>query len=70
MDIESKIRVALAFCKESQSSVARKMGVTSQNLNKRIRRNSLKQEDLEQIAEAMGAKYRSYFEFPDGTIIE
>lgn len=70
MDIEGKIRVAGAYCNKSQAAIARHIGANPQNFNHKLKRNCLKQEELEQIAEAMGAKYRSYFEFPDGTIIE
>lgn len=35
--------------------------------NERIKTGKFPTSDLERIAEALGAKYVSYFEFPDGT---
>lgn len=69
MDIETKINAALKIAGMSQAQLARDTGETPANLNKKVKRNTLTKEDLEQIAEALGAKYVCYFEFPDGTRI-
>lgn len=69
MNIERKIAVALAHRGTSQAQLARDVGESPANFNKKVKRNTLTKEDLEQIAEAMGAKYVCYFEFPDGTRI-
>lgn len=45
------------------------LDMTPQNLNKKIARNTLTKEDLEQIAEVLGCSFRAEFVFPDGTVI-
>jgi transcriptional regulator with XRE-family HTH domain len=69
MTIEQKINMALSFKGISQSELARKIGTTPQNLNKKVKRNTLTKEELESIANALGAVYTVAFEFPDGTKI-
>ena len=69
MTIEKKINMALVYKGISQAELARLIGTTPPNLNLKIKRETLKQEDLEKIAEALGAVYTAAFEFPDGTKI-
>jgi DNA-binding Xre family transcriptional regulator len=69
MTIRQKIDMALAFKKMSQRELAIKIGTSPANLNLKLKRETLKQEELEQIAEALGGKYVFGFEFPDGTKI-
>lgn len=53
----------------SQAELARKIGTTPSNLNQKVKRNTLTKEELETIANSLGASYRAEFIFPDGTII-
>jgi len=69
MTIEKKINMALVYKGISQAELARLIGTSPPNLNLKIKRETLKQEDLDKIAEALGATYNSFFEFPDGTKI-
>ncbi len=69
MTIEDKLRTALAHQHISQAELARRLNTTPSNLNQKVRRNTLTKEDLEQIAEALGCKWRAEFVFEDGTII-
>lgn len=69
MTVEQKINMATAYAKISQAEVARRMGISPANLNLKVKRKTLKPADLGKIATALGAEYRSYFEFPDGTRI-
>lgn len=69
MDVKTMVSMAAAYRGTSQAQLARDLGTTPANLSKKLGRNTLTKEDLEQIAEAMGAKYVCYFEFPDGTKI-
>ena len=69
MTIEKKINMALVYKGISQAELARLIGTTPSNLNLKIKRETLRQEDIEQIAEALGATYTATFEFPDGTKI-
>ena len=69
MTIEQKINMALAFKGMSQAALARAIGQTSSNFNQKLKRATFTQEELEQIASALGGVYTFGFEFPDGTKI-
>ena len=69
MTIEQKINMALSYKGISQAELARKIGTTPSNLNQKVKRNTLTKEELETIANSLGASYRAEFIFPDGTII-
>lgn len=67
--IENKINQALARTGMSQAELARKLKTTPSNLNQKIKRETLKQSELEQIALALGCKWEAHFHFDDGQII-
>jgi transcriptional regulator with XRE-family HTH domain len=67
MENAQKIRMALAYARMSESALARSIGTTPSALNQRMRTDKFTAKELEKIAEVLGAKYHSYFEFPDGT---
>lgn len=70
MTIEQKINMAAAYKRVSQAELARQIGTTPQNFNKKAKRGTFTQGELEAIAAAMGAMYiPASFEFPDGTKI-
>lgn len=69
MTVEQKLKMALSYIGISQAELARKIGTTPQNLNQKVKRNTLTKEELELIAEALGGKWRAEFVFNDGTII-
>ena len=69
MTIAQKINMALAFRGLSKAELARQLGMSPQNLNQRLKTERFTKEELEQIAEVLGADYRAEFVFPDGTII-
>ncbi len=69
MTVEQKINMALAYKGMSQAALARAIGQTPANFNNKLKRATLSQEELEQIATALGGSYIFGFEFPDGTKI-
>lgn len=69
MTVEQKIKLALTFSGISQAELARKLGTTPANLNQKIKRETLKQDELEKIAEILGCVWRAEFIFKDGTTI-
>lgn len=69
MTIEQKLSMALSYKGISQSELARRINTTPQNLNQKVKRNTLTKEELEQIAQVLGGIWRAEFEFPDGTKI-
>lgn len=56
----------------SISELARRIGYTPQNLNKKLQRDTLTSDELTTIAEAVSATYTYYqeFAFKDGETIE
>ncbi|MDY3984153.1 helix-turn-helix domain-containing protein [Dysosmobacter sp.] len=69
MTIEQKMKMALAYSGISQAELARRIGTTPSNLNQKVKRNTLTNEELEQIAVALGGAWRAEFVFNDGTTI-
>lgn len=67
MTLEQKISMALAYKKTSQAALARMLGQTPSNFNQKMKRGTFTIEELEQIGQALGAKYFFGFEFEDGT---
>lgn len=47
-----------------------KMGMSQQSISNRLKTGKFKQSELERMADIMGCKYHSSFEFPDGNKIE
>lgn len=69
MTIAQKINMAIAYKGISQAALARAIGMTPSNFNQKFKRETFTQEELEQIAAALGGSYVFGFEFPDGTKI-
>lgn len=63
MTTEEKIDVALARAKLSKSELARRLGTSPQNLHKKIKRNTLNDDDMQKIADAIGCEWKSDFYF-------
>ena len=69
MDIPTKIKMAEAYAKMSESDLARSLGKTPQSFGQRMKTGKFSSSDLEDIAAALGATVKVYFVFPDGTEI-
>jgi transcriptional regulator with XRE-family HTH domain len=69
MSMEKKINAASAYSGLSQSATARAVGMSPSNFNQKIKRGTFSEDELARIAEALGASYVAFFEFPDGTRI-
>lgn len=67
--MQQKINMALAYKGISQAALARSVGMTPSNFNQKFKRESFSIEELEKIAEALGATYSFQFTFEDGTVI-
>ena len=67
MDITTKIKMAEVCAGIKEAELARRLGTSSQALGQRIKTGRFSIEDLEKIAEALGAEYVCCFRFPDGT---
>ena len=69
MTIEQKVNMALARAGMSQAELARRLGDSPQNFSQKLKRDRMKQADLEKIAEIVGGRWVARFEFDDGTQI-
>lgn len=67
--LEKKIGAAIKYGQKTQTEVAEVMGTSRSNFNQRLKRGSFKVDELEKIAEALGAKFSYSFDFEDGTKI-
>ena len=66
MTAKQIIAMALGYCGISNSELARRLNWSPQLLNKRMNTGKFTVEEWQQIAEALGAKARVGFIFPDG----
>lgn len=69
MTIEQKIKMALSYAGISQAELARRIGTTPSNLNQKVKRNTITKEEMEEIATALGGRWKAEFVFEDGTVI-
>lgn len=69
MNLEKKIKMALACADISQAELARRLDMSPANFNIRLKRGSFKVDELDKIAQALGAKFSYSFDFEDGTKI-
>lgn len=60
-------RERLDAWKVKEAELARRMDTTPQAFNQRMKTGKFKYEELEQMAQAMGAELVVNFRFPDGT---
>lgn len=63
-----KLRIALKRRKMSLVELADILGTSNQNLSAKLARDNLSEKDLQQIAEALGARFEGFFVFDDETI--
>ena len=69
ISVEQQIDLAIAYRATNMSVIARAMGMSRQNLYKKMARNTLRKEELSEIAKILGGEYVSYFSFPGGVKI-
>lgn len=70
MTTSEQIRVLCVRSGVSLSELARRINQTPQNFNAKLGRNTITQEELMQIAEALNATYKQYFVLANGDKIE
>ncbi len=69
MDISAKIKLAAKYANISEAELARRIGTSSQAFGQRLKTGKFTTEELNRIAETLGAKYVYGFTFSDGTNI-
>ncbi len=67
MTVPQKIKMALAYKGMSEADLARAIGTSPSAFNQRMKTGKFSSEDMEKIAQAMGAQYFFGFKFEDGT---
>ena len=67
--LQQRVKASCELAGMSLTELAEKLGTSQQNFSKRLKVGKFTQEELEEIAKALGANYISVFEFPNGTRI-
>lgn len=70
MTTSEQIRVLCVRAGISLSELARRIDQTPQNFNAKLKRNTVTQEELNQIAKVIGATYEQYFVLSNGEQIK
>ena len=70
MTTSDQIRVLCVRSGISLSELARRINQTPQNFNAKLKRNTITQEELIQIAQVLNATYEQYFILPNGDKVE
>lgn len=70
IEIKQKVETACKIAGITVTELGSRMGMSQQNISKRLKVGKFTQEELQEMAQIMGAKYHSYFEFPDGNKAE
>lgn len=66
MTTSEQIRVLCVRAGISLSELARKLNQTPQNFNAKLKRNTVTQDELNQIAKVLNATYEQYFVLSNG----
>lgn len=70
MKTSELIRVLCVRKNVSISELARRINQTPQNFSAKLKRNTITQSELLQIAQILGVKYEQYFLLEDGEFIK
>lgn len=66
INTQEKIKRAMKHAKVSQRTIANEFGITQGAFSQRLQTGKFSDEEMKIIADVLGAKYFSGFEFPDG----
>ena len=67
MDIGKKVKLACTYIGISEAELARRLEISPQSLNKRLKTGKFSAEELEKIAAALGGSLTLEFTLSDGT---
>lgn len=68
--IQQKISGAMAASGKTQQEIASAFGISQQAFSQRLKTGKFTQQELEKMAEIMGCKWHSFFEFPNSSKAE
>ncbi len=70
MTTSEQIRVLCVRTDVSLSELARRINQSPQNFNAKLKRNTITQDELNRIADALGVTYEQYFMLANGEQIK
>ncbi|HAQ39810.1 MAG TPA: XRE family transcriptional regulator [Clostridiales bacterium] len=70
MTSSEQIKVLCVRSNISLSELARRIGQTPQNFNSKLKRNTISQKEMIQIANVLNVKYEQYFLLSNGEMIK
>ena len=70
LSIQKKIEIARTIAGIDKTELARRMGMSIQALNQRLKTGKFSDEDFKNISKALGCTYKSGFYFSDGNKVE
>lgn len=70
MTTSEQIRVLCVRTGVSLSELARRLNQSPQNFNAKLKRNTITQDELNQIANSLGVTYEQYFVLSNGELIK
>ncbi len=70
MTTAEQIKVLCLRSNISVSELARQIGQTPQNFNAKLKRNTVSQNELDEICKVLDVKHKQYFELPNGEVIK
>ena len=70
MTTSEQIRVLCVWTGVSLSELARRINQTPQNFNAKLKRNTITQDELNQIAKALDVTYEQYFVLGTGELVK
>ena len=70
MTTSEQIRVLCVRTGVSLSELARRINQTPQNFNAKLKRNTITQDELNQIAKALDVTYEQYFFLDNGELVK
>ena len=70
MTTSEQIRVLCVRSGVSLSELARRINQTPQNFNAKLKRNTITQDEMNQIAKALDVTYEQYFVLGNGELVK
>lgn len=68
--LKQKIETACSMAGITVTELGKRLGMSQASISKRLTTGKFTQEELEQIADAIGCKYKMGFYFQDGNKVE
>ncbi len=70
ISIQHKIDIACSIAGITKTELGKRLGMSQSGFSQRLKTGKFSDEDFQKIANALGCKYFSGFEFPDGRKVD